>query len=273
MERRSFKILFIAKQSKLTKAGKIPVLLRVTVDGEHCETTANLWVNPDNWNNIAERVIGDRAESMEINLRLDTIHMRIMQIYREMEFDREKITAKKIIDRYQGRDQEPTIMLLDVFREHNERYHKLAGRDIAPTTVTRYETSLKHTANFIRFAYRKEDIPIEEVDHKFITDYEFYLKTEQNCSHNSATKYLKNFKKIIRIALANEYITKDPFANIKFTLDEVERDFLEDHEIQALIAKDITGERLAHIRDILANRTRRPRICAISFCSTRRRKY
>lgn len=246
----TFKILFVAKQSRSTKTGEIPVLLRVTVNGQRCETSIALRVKPEKWNAIAERLIGDSREDQELNFRLDTIRMRIMQIYREMEFDREKITAKKIIDRYQGRDQEPTIMLLDVFREHNERCHKLAGKDMAPATVERYETSLKHTANFIKFNFSKDDIPIADVNHKFITDYEFYLKTERNCSHNSATKYLKNFKKIIRIALANEYITKDPFANIRFTLDEVERDFLEDSEIQRIIDKPISIERLANVRDI-----------------------
>lgn len=121
---------------------------------------------------------------------------------------------------------------------------------MAAATVTRYETTFKHTANFIQFNYKQEDIPIQDVNHKFITDFEFYLKTERDCSHNSATKYIKNFKKIIRIALVNDYITKDPFANIKFTLDEVERDFLEDWEIQKLIDKDISIERLAQVRDI-----------------------
>ncbi|MFT4222352.1 site-specific integrase [Dysgonomonas sp.] len=250
MKRMTFKILFVAKQSRSTKTGEIPVLLRVTVNGQRCETSIALRVKPEKWNAIAERVIGDSREDQELNFRLDTIRMRIMQIYREMEFDRETITAKKILDRYQGRDQEPTIMLLDVFREHNERCHKLAGKDMAPATVERYETSLKHTANFIKFNFGKDDIPIADVNHKFITDYEFYLKTERNCSHNSATKYLKNFKKIIRIALANEYITKDPFANIRFTLDEVERDFLEDTEIQRIIDKPISIERLAVVRDI-----------------------
>jgi site-specific recombinase XerD len=228
----------------------MPVFLRVTVNGQRCETSISLKVKPEKWNSSAERLIGDSRESQELNFRLDTIRMRIMQIYREMEFDRETITAKKIIDRYQGRDIEPTIMLLDVFREHNERCHKLIGKDMAPATVTRYETSLKHTANFIKFNFKKDDIPIADVNHKFITDYEFYLKTERNCSHNSATKYLKNFKKIIRIALANEYITKDPFVNIRFTLDEVERDFLEDTELQRIIDKPISIERLAVVRDI-----------------------
>ena len=59
----------------------------------------------------------------------------------------------------------------------------------------------------------------------------------------------KNFGKIIRIALANSYITKNPFANIKFRLDEVERDFLEDHEIKAIMEKPIAIERLARVRD------------------------
>jgi hypothetical protein len=45
--------------------------------------------------------------------------------------------------------------------------------------VERYETSLKHTANFIKFNFEKDDIPIADVNHKFITDYEFYLKTER----------------------------------------------------------------------------------------------
>lgn len=250
MKTKTFRILFIAKQSRAIKNGDACVLLRVTVNGQRCETTANIKVKSEKWNALAEKLIGDTPEDTEINLRLDTIRMRIMQIYREMEFDREEITARKIIDRYTGRNQAPTIMLLDVFREHNARCHKLAGKDMAPATVTRYETSLKHTANFIRFTYGKDDIPIAEVNHKFITDYEFYLKTELNCCHNTATKYLKNFKKIIRIALANDYIQKDPFANIKFTLNEVERDFLEDHEIQSIIDKPIRVERLAQVRDI-----------------------
>lgn len=172
-----------------------------------------------------------------------------MQIHRQMELDGIHISAQAIIAKYLGRDEKPPIMLLDVFREHNDRCRKLEGNGMALATVERYETSLKHTADFIAFNFKKNDVPIEEVNHKFITDYEFYLRTERNCSHNTATKYLKNFKKIIRIALANEYIAKDPFVNIKFRLEEVDKDFLEDHEIHKIMEKEITVERLAHVRD------------------------
>jgi len=172
-----------------------------------------------------------------------------MQIHRQMELDGESISAQKVVNKYLGRDSKPEIMLLDIFREHNEKCHKLSGNGMASGTVERYETSYKHTEAFIRFAYQKNDVAVKDVDHKFITDYEFYLKTERKCSHNSTVKYLKNFGKIIRIAIANGYITKNPFANIKFKMEEVDRDFLEDHEIRAIIDKRIDIERLAQVRD------------------------
>ena len=250
MERETFKILFFIMKTRVAKNGEVPIMLRVTINGQRCVTSINLGVNPKHWNNKAEKSLGGKRIDQEINLRIDTIRVKIMQIYRDMEQRNEKINAKKIIDRFLGRDTEPIILLLDVFLEHNERCRQLSGKDMAAGTVERYETSYKHTAEFIKHNFGKEDIPIKEVDHKFITDYEFYLKTVRNCSHNTTTKYLKNFKKIIRIALANNIISIDPFANIKFRLDEVDRDFLETEELQRVIDKEITTQRLAHIRDI-----------------------
>ena len=173
-----------------------------------------------------------------------------MQTHRQMELDGVEITSKKIIDHYLGRCNKPTVMLLEEYKKHNERCHKLIGKDMSLSTVTRYETSLKHTKDFILHNFGKDDVPIESVNHKFIVDYEFYFKTERNCSHNTTMKYLKNFKKIIRIALMNEQITKDPFRNIKFHYEEIEKDFLEDHELHSIIKKDFHIERLAQVRDI-----------------------
>ena len=58
-----------------------------------------------------------------------------------------------------------------------------------------------------------------------------------------------NFKKIIRIAYANGWITKDPFANWKARLKNVEREFLTNEELQQLMDYPFTNERLEHVRD------------------------
>lgn len=245
----TFKILFYIMKTRVSKNGEAPVLLRVTVNGLRASTTTSLKVNPDLWHNPAGKSLGTDRKNEELNNTLDVIKVKVMKIYREMELDGEKVTAQKIIDKYLGKDEKPKITLLTIFKEHNERCAMLAGKDMSPATVERYETCYRHTQEFIRSAFGKEDILLEDVNHKFIADYEFFLKTERNCCHNTATKYLKNFKKIIRIALANEWIKKDPFANIKFHLDEVEPDFLEDHEIHKIIEKPIVIERLAIVRD------------------------
>ena len=102
-------------------------------------------------------------------------------------------------------------MLLKVFEDHNYQVDKLIGKDFASSTAERYRTAKKHVGDYIRLEYNIDDIPIKDVNHKFITGLEYYLKTERNCSHNTAIKYITNFKKIIRIAYANDWINKDPF--------------------------------------------------------------
>jgi len=127
---------------------------------------------------------------------------------------------------------------------------KLIGIEFAPDTVQRYETSYMHTKDFIRWQYKREDMALEELNHKFVINYELYLKTERNCSHNTAIKYLRNFKKIVRIALANGWLKKDPFATVKFKLKPVDAIFLTKVELDTIINKAFEIDRLRQVRDV-----------------------
>jgi hypothetical protein len=84
MERVTFKTLFYIKKTRVAKNGEVPVMLCVTVNGLRAETSVNLKVNPDSWNAIARKSISDTRQDYEVNARLDTIRMRIMQIHQEM---------------------------------------------------------------------------------------------------------------------------------------------------------------------------------------------
>ncbi|WP_443939321.1 phage integrase SAM-like domain-containing protein [Pedobacter sp. MW01-1-1] len=50
--------------------------------------------------------------------------------------------------------------------------------------------------------YRILHIDIRNIDHLFIADYEFFLRTTRKCNNNSAVKYIKNLKKVIKRCLA-----------------------------------------------------------------------
>ena len=68
--------------------------------------------------------------------------------------------------------------------------------------------------------------------------------------NNSALKHLKELKKIMRIALANGWIKKDPFYGIRLRRDEVNVEFLSREELETLINKRFSIQRLEQVRDI-----------------------
>lgn len=250
MERTTFNVAFYIRRTRLNKHGESPIFLRITVDGMRADTTIKKTISPSLWDNSRGLAYAKTPLTKAINMYIDAVRTKITLIHRDFEMDNEIITAQKILDRYLGRDKPIRHTILEVFREHNERCKKLSGIDMAPATVVRYETSLKHTQEFIRFQYKTDDFYLDEMNRQFIEDYEFYLKTERHCNHNTVTKYLKNFKKITRIAINKEWLKKDPFAEIRFSLNPVERDFLESHEIDKVWNKEIDIERLAQIRDV-----------------------
>ena len=141
-------------------------------------------------------------------------------------------------------------MLVPIFQDHNNKIKELVGKEYAPGTLERYTTSLKHTIEFMQWKYNISDIDITKIDHAFITDYEFWLRSVRNCANNTAVKYLKNFNKIIKLCLANDWLDKNPFANYKSKVKEVERVYLTEAEIQSIIEKDFKTERLSLVRDI-----------------------
>ncbi|MGF7081553.1 phage integrase SAM-like domain-containing protein [Mucilaginibacter sp. UYCu711] len=100
----------------------------------------------------------------------------------------------------------------------------LAGQDFANGTLDRYETSLEHTRKFIAWQYQKEDFSIKKLDHYFIEQYAFWLKTVRKCNHNTTMKYLANFKKVVLICVKNKWLPGDPFINFKLTKKAISRD-------------------------------------------------
>ncbi|WKL43705.1 site-specific integrase [Flavobacterium sp. ZE23DGlu08] len=142
-------------------------------------------------------------------------------------------------------------MLLQIFQDHNDKMEILVGQEYAPGTLERYKTSLSHTKDFIKWKYSLSDINILKIDHAFVTEYEFYLRSERKCANNTAVKYIKNFHKIINQCLANGWLDKDPFTNYKSKVKEVIREYLSENEIEEIINKKFAIERLELVRDIL----------------------
>jgi len=245
----SISLLFYIKRSKANVNDKVNIYLRITVNSQRSELSIKRKVNIDKWNSSSNRVRGFSKEAQEINQYIDLITNKVLKIHQRFIDEDKYFNAQNIRDAYIGKN-ENVKMLLEIFQEHNDQVEKLIGKEFAPGTALRYRTAKSHVEEFIKFQYKASDIPVREVDHKFISGYEYYLKTERNCAHNTAIKYITNFKKVIRIAYANGWISKDPFFNWKARLKTVEREFLSEEEIQEMLKKEFHIPRLEQVRDI-----------------------
>ena len=242
-------ILFYAKRAKASVNGLVPIYTRITVNGKRIELSTNRFVEISKWSTEAGKMKGSSEEARSINTHLDMFKIKIIDIQMELIHKNINITSEALKNRLLG-IQERQRTLIPIFKDHNNKIKELVGREYAPGTLERYNTSLKHTTEFLEWKYKISDIEISKIDHAFITEYEFYLRSVRNCANNTAIKYIKNFSKIIKICLANHWIDRNPFANYKSKVKEVERVYLSEGEIQNIINKDFKTERLSLVRDI-----------------------
>jgi site-specific recombinase XerD len=240
---------FYAKSTKANATGLFPIYVRLTVEGKRFEYSTKKFIEPSKWSNELSRMKGNSEEARSINSLLDFTKNQINEIQFELLKDNITLNIEEFKNRLLG-TKERERMLIPIFKEHNSKIKELLGIEYAPGTLERYETSLKHTSNFLLWKYNLTDINIDKIDHAFITDYEFYLRTVRKCANNTAVKYIKNFNKIIKLCLANDWLDKNPFANYKSKVKEVERVYLSESEIQNIINKDFKTERLSLVRDI-----------------------
>jgi len=245
----TFSIIFFLQRNKATNDGKAPIYLRITVNGRRSLISVNRKILMDQWNNEAGKVNGTTPEIRDLNRYMDSIRYKIYKIQLKLQENNRGITSQLIKDIYLGKEEDQK-MLLKIFQDHNDQVERLVGEDFAAGTLERYKTAKMHVENFIIKEYKSNDIPVKDVDHKFISGFEYYLKTERKCGHNTAVKYITNFKKIIRIAFANDWITKDPFFHWKAKLKIVDREFLTEGEIQKMVERRFITERLDQVKDV-----------------------
>lgn len=207
---KTFSLLFLLKKNKQKANGTVPLYARITIDGVPKEISCKRCIDPDLWDNKLQRLSGRTQEIKSMNSYLKTFEQEIFDAHHMAMKDKKHVTAAVVKSKVTGTDR-AKHMIIPIFKEHNRKMWALVPDEFAKGTAERYDTSLMHTANYIVWKYKKNDIDIEDIDYEFVTDYEFYLKTERDCCHNTAVKYVKNFQKIINICLKNEWIVRDPF--------------------------------------------------------------
>ncbi len=245
----TFSLLFYLKKPKNYENGLVPVYMRITIDGKRAETTSGRECLPANWNNASGRLRGTKEDVRSFNAYLENLRNQVYEAHRAMSENEEEVTAENLKNKLLGKSSNIRL-LIDIFNDHNKKMKGLVGRGYSKGTLTCFATTLRHTKDFLKWKYQLADIDIKRVDHDFLTNFQYYIRSEKDCGNNSTVKYIKNFKKIIRICIASGWLNSDPFINIKANMKVVDKIYLNQNELDRLGGKDFLNDRLNQVRDI-----------------------
>ena len=242
--------LFYIKRAKANSQGLMPIFQRITIDGKRIEKSTGKYILEDSWSAETSKVKGKSEQARSINSHLDRCANDFIEAQAELLFKRKSIDYTNLKAVLIGKIDKPRT-LISVFSEHNLRIKALVSvGEYAIGTVKRYEVTLRHMQKFLQWKYNSHDISLAEIDYAFIMDFDFFLRTYQNCRNNTAIKYVKNFRKIFNICLDNEWLLKDPFKKYKPKPTIVDRDYLNEDELNRIIKKNFQTSRLQVVRDI-----------------------
>ena len=248
MSKSTLKIRFFLRRNHVYADGTCCIMTRITINGENTNFSSKLNVNPKLWDTKQGKVSGKSKVATELNGLMSDMESSIRQMYFDMS-RYETVTAEKLRNAFMGIVPENQT-LIGLFTEHIEECRALIGISKTPATVQKYDRALRRVKEFIKFKYHLTDMPLRDVNHKFIVDLETYLRTVSGCNENTTAKFIQTFKAIIIKAKNNGWIIADPFANYRIRIKRVDRGYLTEKEIATIAEKEFPTKRLEQGRDI-----------------------
>ncbi len=124
------------------------------------------------------------------------------------------------------------------------------GHSRAKGTFQRYVTVCKHIREFLSHTYKREDIPLKELNLTFINDFEYFLRTEKECRTNTIWGYMIVLKHIISIARNDGCLPFNPFAGYINSPESVDRGYITKEEIHTMMNTDMPDKTHELVRDL-----------------------
>ena len=250
MEKHCSTINFWLK-SRTDKNGKSPITMTIGANGERAEFQTGKKIEPENWDNGKQQAKGKTTEAKLLNKYLSQLRNKVYLKEIELMQRGFLITARllrdAVVDKVEALNEKT---LFQVFSEHNEEQGKMIGKGISKSTHWLSEYTYRLLKEHVEQKYKRSDLYLRELNIGFIQAFHTFLRTDKGMAQNSSTKHLKLLKKIINVAVANSYMTFNPFMTYKVEREPVEIDFLDEEELRRIINFDTPLPRLGRAKDM-----------------------
>ena len=243
-------ILFVLRRNRTNNKGLCPIECRITLDKSRKPFSTGIFINPDNWNASKQKAFPPTTDHNQINTQLSLIKQEINQAFLLLQVQQEVFDVEDIYLKYKGEDIKTEKTLLEVYTLHNERMKKLIGIEYSEATYKKFEESKNHVKSFVKHNAKKSNILLEQLNMKFLNDFDYYMKVEKKLKQVTINKHIERLRKIIKLALAEGFLERDPFLLFKQKQVILQVVYLDTKELQVLEEHKFKQVRLQKVADM-----------------------
>ena len=244
-------VTYLLLLSKRKVDGSIPIYVRITSNRQSVLISTGKSIPEKEWNKKTKRVRSSSPRSHLINESLLTIENQVHSIVNKLIQQDQPFTVheiKEILNKKDTPEYVPTIH--SCFEDYITQIQKLMNKDYSKQTYFKYRITMDRTMQFIRMTYKKSDFKVEELQDKFLMDFESFLRVNIGNSPKTIHKHIQRFKTVLHYASRRGVIKHLPSLHYKVKVPIKKIEYLTQEEIDRIEMKEIQIERLNIIRDL-----------------------
>ncbi len=249
--RATFSITFIIQKGKCKADGTAPILARLIVNQEMIHFSTTKSILPERWDSKNHRTLGRTSEEKTINQALEELKGAIHRHFFDLQSAGETISANKIKSLLFSIDEKKHISIGKLFDLFITDYEKLVlTQDYGKESFFRYKVCRDRVLSFIEKEYKTKDLPLNDINKRFLDKLYLYLRSETKVNNNTAVKFMHRFSSVFKMARDNGWVQGDPFKLQHLHLDKVDRGYLTQPELETVMNKEFDSLRLEQLRDV-----------------------
>jgi integrase/recombinase XerD len=246
----NFKILFIEGKNRKNKKNQSPLFCRLTLNGNRKQLSTGINIESEHWDTKNQVILKSHKSAILYNSQLDKIKSKVNSIYMILRLQENPFSIEDIHDKYFGKELKKSEFILSYYKQYLSKIKKLVGLEIKDNTYSKFVYVGNHLEAFLKWKYKKTDYPLKELSLQFLSDFDYYLKTEKNQEQITINKTIQRLRTPIKQAISEGYLDRDPFIMHKSKTVRKTVIFLTTKELKTFEEAVLQQKRLSLIQDL-----------------------
>lgn len=235
--RSTFNISFVCRKSKANKLGYSAIEMSIVINGERTYITLGRKEKAEEFNKLVTS-----KKQNELKIYLSDVYQKTQSKVSEMMSQSIPLTAYNLKEYIQkGCCNSYTIE--QMFSDYLALAKKKIGNGLTLGVYKKYELVRDRF-----FEHINKQRQVTEITNAVISG--FYADLTSKYEDSTSGGMMTRLKTVIKFAISNGKLQKDPFADVRINKGEKEVEFLTESEISVIRMKKMHTERLEKVRDL-----------------------